>query len=69
MMQMNHEELANRLEKRLDNIETKLDRYLEKMAENSTDVNWVKGYIKITLTTLTAMAVGVITTIIHVFFK
>ncbi len=66
---MNHEELANRLEKRLERIEEKLDNYLQVASTNKADISWVKGYIKVSLSALIAVTAGVITTIFRVFFK
>ena len=73
---MNHEELANRLEHRLERIEDKLDRNLEVVAlnrtgvaKNTTDVSWIKGYVKISITSLLGLASGVILILIKLFVK
>ena len=66
---MNHDELADRLEKRLDKIESKLDRHLVQVSTNEADLNWVKGYIRISTTMLTAMVVSVGSLIFKVFIK
>ena len=66
---MDHEQLAKRLEHRLDKIETKLDRYLEISAAQEADIKWVKGYIKVSLSALVAVATGLITTIFRVFIN
>ena len=64
---MDHEELAKRLETRLDKIETKLDRYLEMNAHQEADIKWVKGYIKVSLSAIVAISAGLITTIFRTF--
>ena len=69
MQQMDHEQLAKRLEKRLDTIESKLDRYLETSATQTNDIKWVKGYIKVSLSVIIAIATGLVSTIFKVFIN
>jgi hypothetical protein len=69
MSQMDHKELLDRIEKRFDKIEAKLDRSLEQVATNKADIKWVQGYIKVSLSALITLGAGVVTTIIRVFFK
>lgn len=69
MHHMNHEELAARLEKRLDRLEEKLDVYLREVAENKADLKWVKGHIKLGLSAILAIATGLLTTAFRVFIK
>lgn len=66
---MDHNELAQRLERRLDRIEEKLDSHLTSMSTNKADIQWVKGYIRLSLSTMVAIIAGVITTMIRVFVK
>ena len=66
---MDHDQLATRLEQRLDKIENKLDRFLEMNAAQEADLKWVKGYIKVSVSAMIAIATGLITTIFKVFFK
>lgn len=68
-MSMNHEELAKRLEKRLDIIEDKLDTYLSVVSTNKTDLLWVKGYIKMSLTALVGVGMAVLSLILKIFTK
>lgn len=62
---MDHEELAGRLEKRLDKIETKLDKHLTTSAKNEADLNWVRGYIKTSVGFIISLTIGVITTFLR----
>jgi hypothetical protein len=62
-----HEELARRVDERLDRIETKLDKYLEALSRQEADLTWVKGYIRTSVSALIALALGVITSLISVF--
>ena len=64
---LDHEELASRLEKRLDKIEHKLDLHLQKAAANEVDLRWIKGYVKLSLTVIVAIGTGMVTTMFKVF--
>ncbi len=44
---MEIKELDARLEARLDRIEQKLDVYQDIGVKNSSDITWIKGFIKI----------------------
>ena len=68
-MRMTNEELENRIEKRLDVIEKKLDKHLELVSLNKADISWVKGYVKISITTIFSLVAGMIATVIKVFYK
>lgn len=68
-MQMNHQELAARLERRLDKIEQKLDKHLETTTTHESDLKWVKGYIKFSLTSLIALVGAVSTALFKLFIK
>lgn len=63
----NNEELAIRLEKRLDKIEEKLDRYLELNHKHEADITWVKGYIKLSISLIITILGGLVTTIVGYF--
>ena len=66
---MHNRELVERVEQRLDNIESKLDKHLEQVSTNKADISWIKGHIKISVTTTIALVTGLVTTIFKVFFK
>ena len=66
-MFMDHEELARRLEARLDKIEAKLDNYLPAQAQHEADIKWVKGYIKVSVSALITLGIGLITTLLKMF--
>ena len=66
-MRMDHEELASRLEQRLDKIEKKLDKHLEVSTVNAADISWVKGYIKISISAILAVIAGLVTAIFQIF--
>jgi len=62
-----HEELARRVDDRLARIETKLDVYLERLTQHDTDLQWVRGYIRLSLSTMIALGVGIITALFKLF--
>ncbi len=68
-MHKEHEELAKRVDARLDRIEAKLDAYLATLAKNENDLTWVRGYIKISVSAIISLAIGVVTALISVFTK
>jgi len=68
-MQMDHQDLANIIEKRLDRLETKLDKHLEQTAEHHADLVWVRGYIRTSIMALITLAGGVLTTIFKLFVR
>jgi hypothetical protein len=65
---MDHEALARRLETRLDKIEGKLDTFLPQQSSHEADIKWVKGYIRLSVTAMIALGVGLITTVLKLFF-
>ena len=69
MPTFDQEALSKRLESRLEKIEDKLDKHLEIVATNRADLHWVKGYIKIGLSAIMAIILGLITTVFKVFYK
>lgn len=66
---MDHEELATRLERRIDRLEAKLDKFLELENSNRADLNWVKGYIKLSLSAIIGLITGLATVVFRVFFN
>lgn len=68
-MQREHEELAARIEHRLAKIEEKLDKHLESVTKHSADISWVKGYIRISVTMISTIIVGVVGLVLKVFIK
>lgn len=66
---MDHEELARRLEARLDKIEEKLDKHILLATENEVDLRWVKGSIKLALSAIITLTIGLATTIFNTFFS
>lgn len=68
-MKMDHNELAERLEKRLDKIEDKLDKHLETVSVNKADINWLRGSLKIGMTAFLTFVGGLVITAIKVFYK
>ena len=66
-MEMNHEELARRIEQRLDRLETKLDSYVEVNTVSKADLAWVKGYIRVSVGAFLALISSMVITIFRVF--
>lgn len=64
---MNHEELAEKLERRLERIEDKLDRHLENVTKNSAEIGWIKGYVKISFTAILALITGAVINILKLY--
>ncbi len=60
---MDHTQLLNRMEHRLDKIEKKLDQHLAITSAHTADMSWIKGYIKLSLLALISLT-GAIVTII-----
>ena len=50
------------INERLQRIESKLDAYLEKAAKQETDLVWVRGYIKTSITSIISLAIGLVVT-------
>ncbi len=67
--QMDHEELARRIEIRLDKIEEKLDRHIQVTTENEIDLRWVKGSIKLALSAILGLMGAVSATLVELFIK
>lgn len=73
-MQVTNEKLGERLERRLDRIEEKLDKFLEReaiqeaqLSSQASDINWVKGYIKFSVSAIITIVGGVVTLIFNMF--
>jgi len=62
---VNHEELAKRVDKRLDKIEDKLDKHLELVSKHEADIGWMRGYVRTSLMFITSLTIGLITTFIR----
>lgn len=62
---MDHEELARRIEARLDKIEEKLDKHIQLTTENEVDLRWVKGSIKLALSAI----IGIIGSMAAIVFE
>lgn len=52
------------LEKRLDRIEKKLDAHLVQTVQNETDIKWIRGFIKISMTAIFTVISGLVVTLI-----
>jgi len=50
------------LKDRLKSIEEKLDKHLEQVSKNTTDLTWVRGYIKTSIASIISLTIGLITT-------
>ncbi len=64
---MDHEGLLSQLERRFDRLEEKLDSYMKEAASNEVDLNWVKGYIKLSLSLIASIIVAIVTGVISFF--
>jgi hypothetical protein len=65
MSNYTHEDLV----KRLDRIEHKLDIYLEQLSKHETDLKWVQGYIKVSVSALIGLAGGLATALFQLFTR
>lgn len=45
---------------KLDRISDKLDNHLERIAVVESDVNWLKGHVKVSISSLLAVVTGAI---------
>ena len=59
--------MNNELNDRLRRIEDKLDAHLASAAKNEADLNWVRGYIKLSISFMLSLFIGTVTTAIKVF--
>ena len=66
---LTHDQLADKLEARLDKIEDKLDKHLEIASTNKADIAWTKGYIRVSLALFTTLIGGVATSLFRLFIK
>lgn len=55
---MNLQDLRDHLDKRFDKLEGKVDNHLERISKNETDVSWLKGHYKLTLSIIIAALGG-----------
>ena len=59
------DERFDRLENKIDSIDTKLDDHLGKFAATVTDVSWIKAHLKLSL----SVAIAVIGTLVLAYSK
>lgn len=52
---------------RFDRIESKIDEYAKHTIEHKQDITWIKGYIKVGLSAVTAIAAAIIGAFVHMF--
>lgn len=52
---------------RLDKIDEKLDRHMEQSNINKTDIAWVKGFIKISVTMIIGVVGSIASYVLHLF--
>lgn len=50
----------DKIHTKLDQIEDKLDRHLERLSRAETDISWVKGYFKIGFSSLLTILIGLL---------
>ena len=60
-------DLKDEVISRLDKIEDKLDRHMEQSNANKTDIAWVKGFIKISVTMLLGILGSLASYLLHLF--
>ena len=51
--------------KKLDRIESKLDKHLATLSKHEADLMWVRGYIKTSVAALLSLTLGIISTFIR----
>ena len=57
---MDHEELLKKIEERIDRLEQSLRPHFERAASQDTDIKWIKGWIKVSLTAIMAIVSSII---------
>jgi hypothetical protein len=57
------------LNRRLDRIEEKLDKHLEQVSTNTADIQWIRGYVRLSGILIVSLLGGVATTIIKLFIN
>lgn len=53
---MRIEDLQHHMDARFDRLEDKVDDFQEKITENRSDIGWIKGHLKVTVTIILAAA-------------
>ena len=66
---MNHEQLAKRIEERLDKIEAKLDVHMKQATKNETHISWLRGFTKVNIAALFTLTFGLIAMVVEIFIK
>jgi len=66
---LNHEELYQKLDSRLTRIENKLDTYLENSIKNTTNITWLQGYVKVSLSLFITLIGATATALFKIFTK
>ena len=64
-MDFNNKELLEKIEHRFDRLESRLEEFTKSSVQNQVDMNWVKGYIKVSIT----MLISIITALVAGFIK
>ena len=62
---MNFRDDFDRIHKKLDGLDNKLDEHLDRISTAETNIDWIKGHIKI----VTTFAVTVFVTVVTALFK
>lgn len=57
---MELKELKEDMDARFDKLEAKLDRFAESALKNESDIKWVKGFVKWSLTGLVSIIIALI---------
>lgn len=57
------------LNKEVGTMTSKLDTYLKDQSKQTVDIDWIKGYIKVSLSAIIALFAAIATTIFEVFIK
>lgn len=60
---MHLNELKDHLDRRLDQIEGKLDNHLERISKAEEAIVWIKGHVRLVMTLVITMMGGLVTAI------
>ena len=60
-------ELAKRIETRIDRLENKIDKHLEQTSAHAADIQWIRGYIRISIMAFVSLTGGLVTTLIKMY--
>jgi len=53
---MNLEELRQHMDSRFDRLEDKVETFQDRITENTSDIGWIKGHLRVTVTIILAVA-------------